>query len=84
MNFFLKLALWIIKNNERNVITAKPKPRRPLLEPIQGKTNNPKIIKNKKNNLKFLRKAKTIPKSKGNKEDKITPKEFGSLKVELI
>ncbi len=55
-----------------------------LLEPIEGNINIAKIIKNKKNNFKGLRNEINIPNSSGINADKKRPKEFGSLKVELI
>ena len=71
-------------NNKKNVTAAILRPKRPLLEPIAGNTNNPRIIRNKKKNLIFLRIEKNIPARTGRNEDKMIPKEFGSLKVELI
>ncbi len=83
-SFFLKLALKLSNSSKKNTPIEKTRPKSGLLDPIEGKTSRAKIIKIRNKGLKRLDEKKSIPKKRGNKADKQAPKEFGSLKVELI
>jgi hypothetical protein len=60
------------------------KPKTGLLEPIEGKINKAMIIMTKKKSFRYFDEKKNMPKRRGKEADKQAPKEFGSLKVELI
>jgi hypothetical protein len=57
---------------------------RGLLDPTVGKTNRENMIKKRKNIFFFFGKENTNPKRTGKNPERKTPKELGSLKVELI
>jgi hypothetical protein len=58
--------------------------KKELLEPEEGKRNRAKIIKNRKKSFARFGEKKNMPKRRDKKEVRQAPKEFGSLKVELI